>query len=346
VTAAPALEVRGVDVVVESRAVVSNATFSVAAGKTLAILGPSGAGKSTALRVIAGLTRVAKGEIDVAHRRVSDSKTHVDPGLRGVGLLFQGFALWPSLTVAEHLDFALKASVKDAAERSARAAETCAALGLTALTKRLPGELSGGERQRLALARAVVARPRVVLLDEPTASLDPSTARDARALIASLAARFGAAVVVVTHDQEEATELGDAILVMRDGGVEQIGTPEALYATPASPFVASFVGDGALLPATAKAGVVETAFGRAAVPSAEGTGVVLTRPEHVAIDAEDGVEAVVESASFRAGAWRLRIRRGDATAIVDVPSRVAPGATVSARLRAAGPFFRGGEAKP
>jgi iron(III) transport system ATP-binding protein len=340
---AAGVELRDVVVRAGGRATLDRAALSVPAGATLALVGPSGAGKSTLLRAVAGLVDVAAGEIRIGDDVVAGPGRAVDPARRGVGLQFQGFALWPHLTAAEHLAFVLKAAGVPADERAARTRETLERLGLGALAGRKPDTLSGGERQRLALARAVVARPRVVLLDEPTASLDPATARDARALVSELGATFGATAIVVTHDREEACELGATVAVLRAGRVLQCGPARDLYEAPSDAFVATFFGDGALLSAVAAADgrTAATAFGavelRAAVrPGARGRALV--RPEQVAVVA-GGVAATVRAATFVAGRTRVRLRVGDVEAVGFADGPLAPGSTAPVVLRGPCPFF-------
>lgn len=332
------LELLGVAAELDGRRILEAISFAVSARSTSALIGPSGAGKSTLLRAVAGLVRPAAGEVRLGEETVFGPGVDVDPARRGIGFLFQGFALWPSMTAEEHLAFVLKVASVPAAERRSRIAETLSALGIGTLAGRRPAALSGGERQRLALARAVVARPRLLLLDEPTASLDPSTARDARALLAGLGERFDVTTLVVTHDREEAAAMRGRTVLMHQGRVRQIGTMEELYRTPADAFTARFVGDGALIAATVDGTgrTAETVFGRSRVrpapPGLKGSAVV--RPEDVVVSDEGGVPATVVAAVFREGRYRLELSVGGHVMFADCAREFPPGTAVRAALEA------------
>lgn len=221
---------------------VNGVDLAVGENELLAVLGPSGAGKTTLLRAVAGLERVTQGEIQIGGRDV----TQLRPGLRNVSMVFQSYALFPHLTVAENIAFGL--IVKDVGkievkERTKKAAES---IGCAHLLDRRPAQLSGGERQRVALARALIREPDVFLLDEPMSNLDVELRVETRAEIKALHQKVGGTMVHVTHDQTEALVLGDRIAVMRDGLIEQIGTPEQIWREPATTFVARFVGSPAM----------------------------------------------------------------------------------------------------
>ncbi|MQA25155.1 MAG: ATP-binding cassette domain-containing protein [Micromonosporaceae bacterium] len=241
------VELAGVHARYEDVDVLLGVDLSVAPGELLVVLGPSGAGKSTLLRVIAGLEPAVRGQVRIAGRDV----TRLRPGRRDVSMVFQSYALFPHLTVADNIAFGL--TVRDTpkgeiGERVRRAAE---AVGCAALLGRRPAQLSGGERQRVALARALVREPDVFLLDEPLSNLDAELRVETRAELRALHDRVGATMLHVTHDQTEALVLGDRVAVLREGRVEQLGTPEEIWRTPATVFVARFVGSPSmnLLPA-------------------------------------------------------------------------------------------------
>jgi multiple sugar transport system ATP-binding protein len=204
----------------------------------LAVVGPSGSGKTTLLRLVCGLLDPTDGEVRIG----GCSMAGVPPERRPVAMVFQGFALFPHLSVADNVGFGLRVRGVARGERRRRVQQAAAALGLTPLLGRLPAELSGGERQRVALARALVRDPAVFCLDEPLSALDPLLRADARRELAGLLRAEGRCTVFVTHDQAEAMVLGDAVAVLRAGRVEQVASPRELYAQPATPFVASFVG--------------------------------------------------------------------------------------------------------
>jgi ABC-type sugar transport system ATPase subunit len=245
--AQPGLELAGVHAAHGPVEVLRGINLSVARGELLVVLGPSGAGKSTLLRVIAGLQPAARGRVRIAGRDV----TALRPGRRNVSMVFQSYALFPHLTVADNIGFGL--IVRDVPKRQARerVSRAAALVGCADLLHRRPSQLSGGERQRVALARALVREPDVFLLDEPLSNLDAELRVGTRAELRALHDRVAATMVHVTHDQTEALVLGDRIAVLREGYVEQVGTPDEIWRTPRTTFVARFVGSPAmaLLPA-------------------------------------------------------------------------------------------------
>ena len=212
--------------------------LEVRPGQVLAVVGPSGSGKTTLLRAVSGLLDPTEGRVLIGGRPMAG----VAPERRPVAMVFQGFALFPHLTVRDNVAFGLRVRRVRRADRDARVVQAAGALGLGDLLDRLPAQLSGGERQRVALARALVRDPQVFCLDEPLSALDPVLRTDARRELARLLRAEGRCAVLVTHDQAEARVLGDVVAVLRDGRLEQVGTPRELYDEPATPFVASFVG--------------------------------------------------------------------------------------------------------
>jgi multiple sugar transport system ATP-binding protein len=221
---------------------VAGASFEVADGELLVLVGPSGCGKSTLLRMIAGLESITSGTLRIGERIVND----VAPKDRDIAMVFQSYALYPHMTVAENLAFGLKLRGHDKAEIAARVAEAAKTLELDALLDRRPALLSGGQRQRVALGRALVRQPQVFLLDEPLSNLDAKLRMAMRVEIARLHRRLGATMVYVTHDQIEAMTLGQRIVVLDRGEIQQIDTPMALYERPANLFVATFLGSPAM----------------------------------------------------------------------------------------------------
>ena len=221
---------------------VADASFEVADGELLVLVGPSGCGKSTLLRMIAGLETITSGELRIGERVVND----MPPKDRDIAMVFQNYALYPHMTVAENLGFALKLRGAGKAEIAARVGEAAQVLELDALLDRKPAVLSGGQRQRVALGRALVRQPQVFLLDEPLSNLDAKLRMGMRVEIARLHRKLGTTMVYVTHDQIEAMTLGQRIVVLNDGFIQQIDTPMALYAKPANLFVATFLGSPAM----------------------------------------------------------------------------------------------------
>ncbi len=217
---------------------VDDVSFEAAAGRMLVLLGPSGCGKSTTLRLIAGLEaatagRVAIGGVDVTHR---------PPAERRVSMVFQSYALFPHLSVAENIVFGLRVRRVSAAERRERLARVADLLGLTALLERRPSQLSGGQQQRVALGRALIAEAPVCLMDEPLSNLDAQLRLEMRREIRGLQQSLGITMVYVTHDQTEAMTMADQVILLREGRVEQDAPPEVLYARPATAFAARFIG--------------------------------------------------------------------------------------------------------
>jgi iron(III) transport system ATP-binding protein len=223
-------------------------------GETLALLGPSGSGKSTTLRLLAGFERPDAGRILVAGQDL----TQVPPVARRFGMVFQHYALFPHLDAGANVAFGLESAGVTGAELARRVANALALVDLAGFERRAVGALSGGQQQRVALARALAPEPRVLLLDEPLSNLDPTLRERTRHEIRSLVHRLGMTTIIVTHEQEEAFDLGDRIAVLRGGVLQQVGTPDELYGAPANAFVAGFVGRVSTLPAKVLAVETET----------------------------------------------------------------------------------------
>jgi ABC-type Fe3+/spermidine/putrescine transport system ATPase subunit len=227
-------------------AAVDNLTLSIERGEMLALLGPSGSGKTTTLRLLAGFERPDSGRVWVDNEEV----TRLEPVARRFGMVFQHYALFPHLDVGENVAFGLESLRIRGDELDQRVAQALALVDLAGFERRRIGQLSGGQQQRVALARALAPEPRVLLLDEPLSNLDPALRERTRAEVRELIQRVGITTVLVTHEQEEAFDLGDRVAVLRAGKLEQVGTPEDLYASPAAPFVAEFVGRSSRIGAT------------------------------------------------------------------------------------------------
>ncbi|MGA1693752.1 MAG: ABC transporter ATP-binding protein [Burkholderiaceae bacterium] len=218
--------------------VIRGVDLDIRKGEFLILVGPSGCGKSTLLRMIAGLEDISGGELLIDGKRMNE----VHPADRGVAMVFQNYALYPHMTVAENMGFALKMAGVKQAERSKRVEETAAALRISNLLGRYPKHLSGGQRQRVAIGRSIVRKPQVFLFDEPLSNLDASLRTDMRIELARLHQELKTTMVYVTHDQVEAMTLGDRIAVLKEGKVEQLGPPLELYKSPSNLFVAEFLG--------------------------------------------------------------------------------------------------------
>ena len=311
-------------------------TLHVARGETLVLLGPSGCGKTTLLRIIAGLeTPDAGGQLLFNDTDV----TGVPIEKRNVGMVFQSYALFPNMSVADNIGYGLKIRGVAAPERKVRIAELVKLTGIEGLEHRRIDQLSGGQRQRVALARAVAARPSVLLLDEPLTALDAALRDRLRSELNRLLRTLGITAIYVTHDQSEAMALGDRIVVMRKGAIAQVGTPRDIYFTPANRFVAEFVGAANILEAPCEGGALTLPGGRLALASdalngqdinghdinghATGDVFAMIRPESIRIVAADGaaLSGKVDSVSFVGDRQRAWIGGVAAKAItVDVPN--------------------------
>ena len=256
---------------------VAGADFDVPAGSICALLGPSGCGKTTTLRLIAGLERADAGTIELGDRVLQDERTFVPPEKRRVGMVFQDYALFPHLDVAGNVGYGLGRRPDPA-----RIAEALALVGLKGEADRPVHELSGGQQQRVALARALAPTPDLILLDEPFSNLDATLREHLREEVRAILAEAGVTALFVTHDQEEALSIADVVAVMREGRIEQAGTPEEIYSRPATRWMAEFIGEIEILPGIAREGRAECALG--SLPTdVEGEVDVLIRPESVAI---------------------------------------------------------------
>lgn len=233
-----ALEIFGVRKRFEKSEVIRGMDLSVRDGEFMVFVGPSGCGKSTMLRLIAGLEEPSEGDI----RLGGESIVHQHPADRGVAMVFQSYALYPSMTVEQNIGFALEVARVPAAERRQRVLEVAQMLRLEPLLQRFPRQLSGGQRQRVAIGRAIVRQPKLFLFDEPLSNLDAELRTSTRVELAALHKRLGTTMVYVTHDQVEAMTLGDRIAVFNQGRIEQVAAPMELYENPATEFVAGFIG--------------------------------------------------------------------------------------------------------
>ena len=265
-------------------------------GSFTVLVGPSGCGKSTLLRMIAGLEQISDGEVRIGNRRVNE----LPPKERDIAMVFQNYALYPHMTVRDNMAFALLLARQDASAIDAKVARAAEILGLGELLQRYPRQLSGGQRQRVAMGRAIVRDPQVFLFDEPLSNLDAKLRVAMRTEIKALHQRLKTTSIYVTHDQIEAMTMGDQIVVMKDGRIEQKGSPLELYDRPANLFVASFIGSPAMnfIPATLRrsggvAAVELTDGTRLPAPphsaGSDGLPVIFgTRPEHLALSSSSG----------------------------------------------------------
>jgi iron(III) transport system ATP-binding protein len=273
--------------------VVSDLSLDVVDGEFFAVLGPSGCGKTTALRLLAGFERPVGGEIRIAGELVAGNGVFVPPERRGVGMVFQDYALFPHMSVGENVAYGLARSPR----REALVEEALAITGLAGLGGRDVHELSGGEQQRVALARALAPRPRLLLLDEPFSNLDLALRGRVRAEIYDIVKQTGTTALLVTHDQEEALSMADRLAFMRAGRILQTGTPDEIYREPVALEVADFIGDANMLALDSDRGRVETPFGTFDAPPAAERVVVVVRPEDLRV-LEGGARGVVRHREY------------------------------------------------
>jgi multiple sugar transport system ATP-binding protein len=273
-----------------TRAAVDSLNLDIADGEFLVLVGPSGCGKSTSLRMLAGLEEVNDGHIFIGEKDVTD----IPPKDRDIAMVFQNYALYPHMTVAENMGFALKIAGINKDERAQRVQEAAKLLDLEPYLARKPKALSGGQRQRVAMGRAIVRQPQVFLMDEPLSNLDAKLRVQTRTQIASLQRRLGVTTVYVTHDQVEALTMGDRIAVLKDGILQQVGTPRDLYERPQNVFVAGFIGSPAMNLFAAETVDGGARFGDQVVPlprevvsHAGGSVTIGVRPEDVVVSTTD-----------------------------------------------------------
>jgi iron(III) transport system ATP-binding protein len=296
--------------------VVRGLSLDVREGELVSLLGPSGCGKTTTLRMLAGLEHPDAGVIRIGGETVAGPGVRVSPEKRGLGMVFQSYAVWPHRSVEANVAYPLTLRRLSKAEIAGRVREALRWVRLEALATRMPHELSGGQLQRVALARALVSSPRVLLLDEPLSNLDAALREELRAEIAALRARLGTTMVFVTHDQGEALALSDRIAVMNRGVIEQVDTPERLYREPLTPFVAAFVGGANVFEGEALEGVFHCSGKQLVFPLPEelrahtGPGTLVVRPEDVEIGAE-GTPLPLSARLFLGHAAEYRFPVGD-----------------------------------
>lgn len=297
----------------DTESVVRGVSFTVQKGQILALLGPSGCGKTTTLRLIAGFEKLDQGRIEIAGTVVADGKLDVPPEKRRAGIVFQDYAIFPHLSVAENVGFGLPRR-----ERPYRVPEMLKFVGLSGLEERMPHELSGGQQQRVALARALAPNPVVLLLDEPFSNLDAALREEMRMEVRRLLKGSGTTAVFVTHDQEEALFMGDEVAVMNAGRIEQSGSPEQIFHQPQTRFVAEFLGNTDFVQGRVVAEGIETPLGllrqRVALPV--GTAVTIaSRPDDVQIEAGDEGNGRITARQFVGIAFIYEITLDDGTKI-------------------------------
>lgn len=316
--------------------VVDDVSFRVAPGEFFALLGPSGCGKTTALRMIAGFERPDAGRIACGGQAVCEPGRSVAAERRGIGFVFQDYALFPHLSVTDNVRFGLRGRPRR--EQHARAAQLLEQVGLSGLAERRPDQLSGGQQQRVALARALAPSPRLLLLDEPFSGLDALLRQTTRLEVRRLLEDEGVGAILVTHDQEEALSLADRVAVMNAGRVEQIDRPEVLYHAPRTRFVAEFLGPTNLVEGRASGDRAQTPLGPVRLDRPAGGEVHLAlRPEHLSLLPPDEPSdpnqptGCVTSRTFRGRDVAYRVAHVGRDYLVYAPAQTAfrPGDTVA-----------------
>ncbi len=279
--------------------------FGIEKGKLIGLLGPSGSGKTTILRMIAGLEQPDSGQIIIDGNIVND----IAPSARGIGFVFQNYALFRYMTVYDNIAFGLKVKKVDNEKIRERVSELVSLTGLSGLEKRYPSQLSGGQRQRVAFARALAPNPHLLLLDEPFAAIDAKIRQELRSWLKEMIGQLGITSIFVTHDQEEAIEVADEIIITNQGRIEQKGTPLEVYQNPQTAFTASFFGQTAIVDYR------QLHY----FENIEGAERAIVRPEFVRVTKKDEVqiykssamEGIVERVSFRGNNLELKVRLGD-----------------------------------
>ncbi|WP_029004423.1 ABC transporter ATP-binding protein [Azorhizobium doebereinerae] len=305
----------------EHMVAVDHVSLSIGQGELVALLGPSGCGKTTTLRMVGGFVPVTEGRITVGGRDV----THLPPHKRNMGFGFQNYALFPHMTVAQNVAFGLEMRKLSKADIAAKVRIALDRVRLGHLAERLPKQLSGGQQQRVALARALVIEPDVLLLDEPLSNLDAQLRQEMKLEIRQIQQSLGITTIFVTHDQDEALSVADRVVVMRAGRIEQEGTPDEVFATPRSHFVAEFMGVTNLLAGRPEAGGFRLASGEVVpvrVADNGGEQALAVRPERIALAPGEGGEGGL------AGRIELATYRG---LVIDYQVRAPSGLTLTAR---------------
>jgi iron(III) transport system ATP-binding protein len=321
-------------------------SFTLDDGLFLALLGPSGSGKTTVLRMLAGLETPDSGHISIHGRMVFENGRSVPPEERDIGMVFQDYALWPHMTVAENIGFGLRLHRASRREIAAKTTQALELVHLEGLGQRYPDQLSGGQQQRVAIARALAIRPRLLLLDEPLSNLDAALREEMRVELVRLLKDQGITAVYVTHDRIEALAMADRIVVLREGRIVQMGTPEHLYHRPANPFIAGFLGAanfmaGEVLEETAghvllRAGEI-TLHGVAHGPVGR-RGVLVLRPEDGTLHGEEpyeetnALQGTVVHSEFLGSRWRHVISIGQGRTLQLLTATRAPRAEVWVRF--------------
>jgi ABC-type Fe3+/spermidine/putrescine transport system ATPase subunit len=316
--------------------------FTLEDGLFLALLGPSGSGKTTVLRMLAGLEQPDGGRIAIHGRVVYDGRRAVAPEERDIGMVFQDYALWPHMTVVQNIAFGLRLRRLSRPAVAAKVAEALAMVHLEGLDTRYPDQLSGGQQQRVAIARALAMQPRLILLDEPLSNLDAALREEMRVELVRLLKAQGITAIYVTHDRIEALAMADRIVVMREGRIVQMGTPEEIYQRPVNGFIAGFLGAANFIPGDvlpADNGSLAVRHGDLlvrglATEPLSGRGIAILRPEDGTLHAQppqvpgNALPGAIEYSEFLGGRWRHVVRVAQNLTVQVLTPLRAPAAAV------------------
>ncbi len=306
-----------IDIAYDEQIVIKQCNFTLPSGHILSLLGPSGCGKSTLLKAIAGLLPIKQGQIRLGDEVISVPNQQISPEQRGVGMIFQDYALFPHLTVADNVAFGLHKLSKN--ERQKKCQEGLALVRLSELANRYPHELSGGQQQRVALARTLVCEPKVMLFDEPFSNLDVAVRQALAADIKALLKKRQITAIFVTHDKNEAFAMADDIAIIKDGEIEQFGTPQQLYDNPKNRYIAEFLGNGMILSVRSDDDGWQTPIGyinkndqnKVLSWQTDNQTEIYLRPHQVKITADKAGQAIVKSQSFFGDLLIYRLEIGD-----------------------------------
>lgn len=317
-----------------SHVALDDVSFDVPENAFFCVVGPSGCGKSTLLRTIAGLETPDRGSIRLNGDTMFDAGTDLPPESRHVGVVFQSYALWPHLSVAQNVAFPYEAKGMPRKDALSRAADHLRTVALSDYADRRPDALSGGQRQRVALARCLAGDTRTILMDEPLANLDPHLRHTMETELRAFHDRSGVTTLFITHDQREAMALADVMAVMDKGRFLQLGTPQDIYERPATEMVARFIGRGTLIPAEIAGGSARMLGHTVPVDGAQsGAATVFVRPQQARLDAT-GAPVRIETITYRGGHWEATVRSPDCAEplMIDLPSPARVGDELRIRL--------------
>ncbi len=306
---------------------VDNFNLEIEEGECFSFLGPSGCGKTTTLRMIAGFEDLSEGEIELCGKTVSNDrkKIYVPPEDRGLGMVFQAFAVWPHMNIYDNVAFPLKVQKVNKSEIKERVSKALKHTKLSGMERVYPSDLSGGQQQRIALARAIVTNPKVMLLDEPLSNLDPKLRESMRFEIKELQKKFNFTIIFVTHDQSEAMALSDRMMVMDMGKIMQVGKPENLYNNPKNRFVHSFLGQSTFINVELKDGkVYPRGDYRQAIPmqlpsKANDKMILATRPNEISLNRTTGFKSKIEKRIFMTDCTRYMVKVGEQIVQIETP---------------------------